>query len=111
MASQLDMLLSQEREFLVAGDTPSFGSVYSDMGIATQATTDWNSLIVGGIGKVVDLELMKRYSPDSGAQVPRIDGGAAAGVPAVTPATAMASAAPWLIGGAVLLVVIFAMRR
>lgn len=107
MASQLEMLLEQEAGLWVPGDTPSFGSVYSDMGAATQATSDWLNIITNGLGRVVDLEILKRYSP-GGNQTPRTEGGAAAGKAGFT----VASAAPWLVGGLVVMgLLVFALRK
>lgn len=106
MASQLEMLLGQEADFLVPGDAPSFGSIYSDMGAATQAASDWTRIITNGLGRVVDLEILKRYSPGSNQQ-PRIDGGQVAGSSGLN----LAGAAPWIVGGLVVAGLLFVALR
>lgn len=105
--SQLSDLWAQEQDFYVPGTEPSFGSVYSDMGAASQATSDWTRIISGGLGKIVDLELMKRYATN-GNQTPRQDTGAPAG----TLNAKVTSMAPLLIGGALVVgLLIFALRK
>lgn len=107
MATQLEMLMAQDAGLLVPGDVPSFGSIYSDMGAATQATTDWQGLIYGGISKVVDLELRQAYAPAGTAQTLRTETGAVAGQPATTLETTM----PLILGGLALVLIVFALRK
>lgn len=110
MATQLEMLMEQESGFYVPGDQPSFGSIYSDAGAAGQAASDWASIITKGLGTVVDLEILKRYGPGSQLEsfgLPRQDTGAVAG----THNLSVQAMAPWLIGGGLVLVLLFVLRK
>lgn len=108
MATQLDMLMAQDAGLLVPGDVPSFGSIYSDMGAASQATTDWQGLIFGGISKVVDLELRQAYAgAASSSQTPRTETGAVAGQVEGT----MGAMIPVVLGGLALVLIVLALRK
>jgi hypothetical protein len=104
--SQLSDLWAQEQDFYVPGSEPSFGSIYSDMGAASQATNDWINIAKNGLGKVIDLELMTRYSPNQN-QTPRQDTGAPAG----TANGSISSMAPMLIGAALVIGLLFVALR
>lgn len=107
MVSQLEMLMEQDDGLVIPGDAPSFGSAYSDMGLANQAAADWTTIITAGLGKVVDMELMKRYSPGQN-QTPNAESGRPAGT---TGAISINTMAPWLIGGGVLLALFMVLRK
>lgn len=107
MASQLEMLMEQESGLFVPGDSPSFGSIYSDMGAAKQASADWQTLIFGGVSKLWDLELRERYSPSQN-QTPRQETGNVAGS---LNATAGGLVPALLIGAAVLALLFLVLRK
>jgi hypothetical protein len=90
----------------VPGASPTFGSVYGDPGIAAEASTDWANIIMGKLGRFVDMELESRFLRHND-HTPRQETGAPAGTRNLSATSLM----PWLIGGGVVLAALLLLRK